>query len=47
MIATGLFPVEKIVTSIVPLEDAIPLGFKRLLDPSGEELKVLLKVAGR
>jgi (R,R)-butanediol dehydrogenase/meso-butanediol dehydrogenase/diacetyl reductase len=47
MIASGLFPVEKIVTSIVPLEDAIPRGFERLLDPSGEELKVLLKVAGR
>src|SRR4029079_4928395 len=28
MIASGLFPVEKIVTSIVPLEDAMPRGFK-------------------
>jgi (R,R)-butanediol dehydrogenase/meso-butanediol dehydrogenase/diacetyl reductase len=45
LIASGRFPVEKIVTSIVPLEDAIPRGFKPLLDPNGDELKVLLKVA--
>jgi (R,R)-butanediol dehydrogenase/meso-butanediol dehydrogenase/diacetyl reductase len=45
MIASGQFPVEKIVTSVVPLDDALPLGFERLLDPAGEELKVLLKVA--
>ena len=47
MIASGAFPVEKIVTSIVSLDDALTLGFERLLDPSGEELKVLLRVAGR
>jgi (R,R)-butanediol dehydrogenase/meso-butanediol dehydrogenase/diacetyl reductase len=46
LIASGSFPVEKIVTSIVPLDDAIPRGFKPLLDPNGDELKVLLKVAG-
>jgi (R,R)-butanediol dehydrogenase/meso-butanediol dehydrogenase/diacetyl reductase len=45
MIASGLFPVEKIVTSIVPLEDAIPRGFKPLLDPAGDQLKVLLQVS--
>jgi (R,R)-butanediol dehydrogenase/meso-butanediol dehydrogenase/diacetyl reductase len=45
MIASGQFPVENIVTSVVPLDDALPLGFERLLDPAGEELKVLLKVA--
>jgi (R,R)-butanediol dehydrogenase/meso-butanediol dehydrogenase/diacetyl reductase len=44
MIASGQFPVEKIVTSVVPLEDALPLGFERLLDPAGQELKVLLRV---
>jgi (R,R)-butanediol dehydrogenase/meso-butanediol dehydrogenase/diacetyl reductase len=46
MIASGLFPVEKIVTSVVPLDDALSLGFERLLDPSGQELKVLLEVSG-
>jgi (R,R)-butanediol dehydrogenase/meso-butanediol dehydrogenase/diacetyl reductase len=44
IIASGLLPVEKIVTSVVPLEDALTLGFERLLDPSGGELKVLLRV---
>jgi (R,R)-butanediol dehydrogenase/meso-butanediol dehydrogenase/diacetyl reductase len=46
LISSGSFPVENIVTSIVPLDDAIPRGFKPLLDPNGDELKVLLKVAG-
>jgi (R,R)-butanediol dehydrogenase/meso-butanediol dehydrogenase/diacetyl reductase len=45
LIASGAFPVEKIVTSIVPLKDALPRGFQPLLDPSGNELKVLLEVS--
>lgn len=45
MIGSGDFPVEKIVTSVVPLEDAISRGFEPLLDPAGEELKVLLNIA--
>ena len=45
MIASGQFPVEKLVTSIIPLEDTMPRGFKRLLDPAGSELKVLLNVS--
>ncbi len=45
MIASGQFPVEKLVTSIIALEDAMALGFKRLLDPAGGELKVLLNVS--
>jgi (R,R)-butanediol dehydrogenase/meso-butanediol dehydrogenase/diacetyl reductase len=44
LIASGRFPVEKIVTSIVPLEDAIERGFMPLMDPAGDELKVLLEV---
>jgi (R,R)-butanediol dehydrogenase/meso-butanediol dehydrogenase/diacetyl reductase len=45
MIASGRFPVEKLVTSIIALEDTMPLGFKRLLDPAGGELKILLNVS--
>lgn len=45
LIGSGLFPVEKIVTSIVELDDALPLGFERLLDPDGDELKVLLRIS--
>ena len=44
-IASGAFPVERIVTSVVPLKDAITLGFDRLLDPQGSELKVVLDVS--
>lgn len=44
LIASGRFPVEKIVTSIVPLEDGIERGFMPLMDPTGDELKVLLEV---
>ena len=44
MIGSGAFPVEKIVTSVVSLEDTIAHGFKPLLDPAGNELKVLLRV---
>jgi len=47
LIASGKFPVEKIVTSVIPLEDAIARGFDRLLDPTGEDLKVLLNIADR
>ncbi len=45
MIAGGDFPVEKIVTGIVPLEDAVGRGFDPLLDPAGTDLKILLQVA--
>ncbi|MBX3567878.1 MAG: 2,3-butanediol dehydrogenase [Rhizobiaceae bacterium] len=44
LIAGGKFPVEKIVTDIVPLDDAIERGFKPLLDPAGDQLKILLKI---
>lgn len=42
MIASGNFPVEKIITSTVPLRHAIDKGFDALLDPSGSEMKVLI-----
>jgi len=44
-IASGAFPVERIVTSVVPLRDAITRGFDRLLVPRGAELKVVLDVS--
>jgi (R,R)-butanediol dehydrogenase / meso-butanediol dehydrogenase / diacetyl reductase len=46
VIASGVFPLERIVTGIVPLEEAITQGFDRLLDPQGTELKVVLDVSG-
>ena len=44
-IASGGFPVERIVTSVIPLDEAITQGFDRLLDPKSTELKVVLDVA--
>lgn len=44
MIASGAFPVEKIVTSIIPMEDVVEKGFKELLDPAGHQLKVLVQI---
>jgi len=44
LIASGRFPVEKIVTDIVALDDAIERGFKPLLDPAGDQLKILLRI---
>ena len=45
LIGSGLFPVEKVVTSVVDLDNAMSHGFERLLDPEGVEVKVLLRVA--
>jgi (R,R)-butanediol dehydrogenase/meso-butanediol dehydrogenase/diacetyl reductase len=41
LIARGRYPVERIVTSQLPLEDVITLGFDRLIDPAGDQVKVL------
>jgi (R,R)-butanediol dehydrogenase / meso-butanediol dehydrogenase / diacetyl reductase len=45
MIEGGAFPVERIVTSRVSLEDTVPRGFEVLVDPRGSEIKVLVEVA--
>ncbi len=41
LIATGKYPVEKIVTSQLGLGDIVTNGFDRLIDPTGNEVKVL------
>ena len=45
MIESGTFPVEKIVTSQITMEDVVEKGFEALLDPSGMEMKVHVQVA--
>lgn len=45
MIEGGAFPVERIVTSRVSLEDTVPRGFEVLVDPRGSEIKVLVELA--
>lgn len=43
LIATGRYPVAKAVTAEIPLDDVVPRGFDTLLDPLGDELKVLVR----
>jgi (R,R)-butanediol dehydrogenase/meso-butanediol dehydrogenase/diacetyl reductase len=44
-VAAGRYPVERILTSTVGFDDGLPSVFERLLDPGGDELKVLIEVA--
>lgn len=45
MIDSGVLPVRKIVTSTVGLEDAVKGGFESLLDPAGNQMKVLVRIS--
>jgi (R,R)-butanediol dehydrogenase / meso-butanediol dehydrogenase / diacetyl reductase len=44
MIASGRLPVERIVTGRIGLDDIVPGGFDALLDPDGDQVKVLVRV---
>jgi (R,R)-butanediol dehydrogenase/meso-butanediol dehydrogenase/diacetyl reductase len=41
LIARGRYPVERIVTSQLRLADVVTQGFDRLIDPQGDQVKVL------
>jgi (R,R)-butanediol dehydrogenase/meso-butanediol dehydrogenase/diacetyl reductase len=43
--ASGRYPIERIVTSTVPLMDVVRRGFDALLDPNGAEVKVVVAIA--
>lgn len=43
LVATGQYPVAKAVTAQIPLEDVVPRGFDTLIDPQGDQLKVLVR----
>jgi (R,R)-butanediol dehydrogenase / meso-butanediol dehydrogenase / diacetyl reductase len=45
LIATGQYPVAKAVTAEIPLDDVVPRGFDTLIDPQGDQLKVLVRAA--
>jgi (R,R)-butanediol dehydrogenase/meso-butanediol dehydrogenase/diacetyl reductase len=45
MVATGRFPVERVVSSVVPLEDAVTQGFDQLITRGSGEVKVLIEVS--
>jgi (R,R)-butanediol dehydrogenase/meso-butanediol dehydrogenase/diacetyl reductase len=44
MIESGAFPVEKVVTSQIAMDDVVEKGFEALLDPTGNQMKVLVSV---
>lgn len=43
MVASGTFPVGKVVTAEIPLDDVVTKGFDPLIDPQGDQLKVLVR----
>ena len=46
LISFGLLPAEKIVTKKITLDRAISQGFDALLAPGGEQIKILIDLAG-
>lgn len=45
LIAAGKYPVGRVVTATVPLVDVVTQGFDVLVDPKGDQLKVLVHSA--
>lgn len=43
LVASGKFPIRKAVTSTIDLGDVVTKGFDVLVDPNGDQLKVLVK----
>jgi (R,R)-butanediol dehydrogenase/meso-butanediol dehydrogenase/diacetyl reductase len=46
LISSGLLPAKKIVTKKITLDRAISQGFDALLAPGGEQIKILIDLAG-
>jgi (R,R)-butanediol dehydrogenase/meso-butanediol dehydrogenase/diacetyl reductase len=42
LIASGNFPVEKVITSRIDAADVVSKGFEALLDPGGQHLKIVV-----
>ncbi|HLK75029.1 MAG TPA: zinc-binding dehydrogenase, partial [Streptosporangiaceae bacterium] len=45
LVATGRLPVERVISSVVPLESAASGGFERLVARGTGEVKILIEVA--
>jgi (R,R)-butanediol dehydrogenase / meso-butanediol dehydrogenase / diacetyl reductase len=43
LVATGRYPVAKAVTAQIALDDVVTAGFDTLIDPQGDQLKVLVR----
>ena len=45
MVQRGVYPLHKIISAQIMADDVVEKGFKTLLDPTGNQMKVLVKVA--
>jgi (R,R)-butanediol dehydrogenase/meso-butanediol dehydrogenase/diacetyl reductase len=46
LIASGRYPVEKVVSAQIAMEDIVEKGFETLLSPTGDQVKVLVNARG-
>ena len=46
MVASGQYPVAKAVTAQIPLDEVVTRGFDVLINPRGDQLKVLVRPGG-
>jgi (R,R)-butanediol dehydrogenase/meso-butanediol dehydrogenase/diacetyl reductase len=44
LIQSGKLPVEKIISGHIRAEDVVEQGFRRLLDPRGDQMKILVNL---
>jgi len=44
LISSGKYPVEKVISTVVPVDDVVKKGFDILIDPKGDQMKVLVEV---
>ena len=42
LVASGKYPVSKVVTEVIPLADVVTQGFDVLVNPKGDQLKILM-----
>jgi len=45
MVERGVYPVHKVISAQITADNVVEKGFKTLLDPTGNQMKVLVKVA--
>jgi (R,R)-butanediol dehydrogenase/meso-butanediol dehydrogenase/diacetyl reductase len=43
MVASGRFPVEKVISATIEADDVIAKGFEVLTDPTGNAQKILVE----
>ncbi|MFM6974180.1 MAG: alcohol dehydrogenase catalytic domain-containing protein [Agromyces sp.] len=46
LVATGKYPVDKIVSSVIEMDNVVKDGFDVLIDPQGDQMKVLARING-